>query len=97
MAKPAHLGNPSTPSASNTLFGAALKTGEVVIANDPANDSRSGGIPPGHPPLNAFLGIPLYAGNRMVGLAGIANRADGYDVALIESLTPFTSASFAAV
>lgn len=75
----------------DTLFGAALKTGEPVIANDPASDSRSGGIPKGHPPLTAFLGIPLYAGKRMVGLVGIANRAGGYDAELIESLKPFTS------
>jgi diguanylate cyclase (GGDEF)-like protein/PAS domain S-box-containing protein len=74
----------------DTLFGAALQTGEAVIANDPATDSRSGGLPPGHPPLNAFLGIPLFAGKRMVGLAGIANRAGGYDAALIEALKPFT-------
>jgi diguanylate cyclase (GGDEF)-like protein/PAS domain S-box-containing protein len=75
----------------DTLFGAALKTGETVIANDPESDSRSGGIPEGHPPLDAFLGIPLYAGRRMVGLAGIANRASGYDTELVESLKPFTS------
>jgi len=75
----------------DTLFGAALKTGEAVIANDPANDSRAGGIPPGHPPLKAFLGIPLYAGTQMVGLAGIANRPAGYDGALIESFKPFTA------
>lgn len=75
----------------DTLFGAALNTGEAVIANDPVNDSRSGGIPPGHPPLDAFLGIPLYAGKRLVGLVGIANRPAGYDEELIEWLKPFTS------
>jgi len=75
----------------DTLFGSALRTGEPVIANDPANDSRSGGIPPGHPALNAFMAIPLYAGRRMVGLAGVANRADGYDTGLIDSLNPFSS------
>ncbi len=74
-----------------TLFGAALKTGEPVIANDPANDSRAGGIPPGHPPLKAFLGIPMYAGSQLVGLAGIANRPGGYDTGLIKSLEPFTT------
>jgi diguanylate cyclase (GGDEF)-like protein/PAS domain S-box-containing protein len=74
-----------------SLFGAALKTGEPVIANDPANDSRSGGTPPGHPPLNAFLGIPLYAGKEMVGMAGIANRTGGYDARLVESLSAFSS------
>jgi diguanylate cyclase (GGDEF)-like protein/PAS domain S-box-containing protein len=75
----------------DTLFGAAMKTGEPVIANDPANDHRSGGIPPGHPPLNAFLGLPLFAGDRMVGMAGIANREEGYDGELVQALTPFSS------
>ena len=75
----------------NTLFGAALKSGEPVIANDPANDSRSGGLPPGHPPLNSFLGLPLFVGQHIVGLAGIANRVSGYDADLIDALRPFTS------
>jgi diguanylate cyclase (GGDEF)-like protein/PAS domain S-box-containing protein len=75
----------------DTLFGAAMKTGEPVIANDPASDHRSGGTPPGHPPLNAFMGLPLYAGDRMVGLAGIANREEGYDEELVQALIPFTS------
>jgi diguanylate cyclase (GGDEF)-like protein/PAS domain S-box-containing protein len=75
----------------DTLFGAALKSGEIVIANDPKNDSRSGGLPPGHPPLDTFLGIPLYASERMVGLVGVANRADGYNDRLVTSLTPFTN------
>lgn len=73
----------------DTLFGAALRTGEPVIANDPASVARSGGLPPGHPPLNAFLGIPLYAGRQLVGMAGIANRDGGYDARLIESFAPF--------
>ncbi len=73
----------------NTLFGAAMRTGAPVIANSPATDDRRGGIPPGHPPLNSFLGLPLYAAEQMVGLAGVANRAEGYGEDLIESLTPF--------
>jgi PAS domain S-box-containing protein len=62
----------------NTLFGTALKTGQVVIANDPAQDPRSGGIPKGHPPLNAFMGLPLFFDQKMVGMLGIANKAGGY-------------------
>lgn len=75
----------------DTLFGAALKTGELVISNDPANDSRSGGIPPGHPSMSSFMAVPLYAGSRMVGMAGVANRVGGYDAQLAESLTPFNA------
>jgi len=66
-----------------------VRTGRPVIANDPANDERRGGLPPGHPSLDSFLGLPLFAGDRLVGMAGIANRLDGYDQALVESLAPY--------
>src|SRR5512147_9572 len=51
-----------------TLFGAGLTTGKTVMANHPATDPRSGGLPPGHPPLNSFLGIPIYHGGELVGM-----------------------------
>ena len=71
-----------------TLFGHVLTTGEVVVANDPANHPHSGGIPPGHPPLNAFLGLPFRSAGQMVGMVGLANRPGGYDQALIDQLEP---------
>ena len=71
-----------------TLFGRVMTTGEPVIANDPYNDPRRGGLPPGHPPLNAFLGAPIKVGGQLVGMIGIANRKDGYDEALIEEIEP---------
>ena len=74
-----------------TLFGAAVTTGDVVIANDPATDPRSGGLPPGHPALNAFLGIPFHRGKKVIGMFGIANRVEGYDQALVEFLRPVTT------
>jgi PAS domain S-box-containing protein len=72
----------------DTLFGVSLRTGETVISNDPANDPRSGGRPEGHPPLDSYLGLPVTAGNRMVGLIGLANRSGGYDQALVEYPDP---------
>ena len=74
----------------NSLFGAVLTTGEAVIANDPANDPRRAGLPPGHPPLTAFLGIPLYTGERMVGMVGLANREGGYTEDILDELQPVT-------
>ena len=71
-----------------TLFGAALTTGKTVTANHPATDPRSGGLPPGHPPLNSFLGIPIYHGGELVGMIGLANRPGGYDQAVEEYLQP---------
>ncbi|MGB0678348.1 MAG: PAS domain S-box protein, partial [Polyangiales bacterium] len=75
----------------DTLFGAAIVSGKPVIANDPKRDPRSGGLPKGHPSLDAFFGLPLYSGETMVGVVGVANRPQGYDEALLEFLRPFSA------
>ncbi|MFM7060867.1 MAG: GAF domain-containing protein, partial [Actinomycetes bacterium] len=80
-----------------TLFGRCLATGEVVIANDAPHDPRAGGVPSGHPPLNAFLGVPLRHGDSFIGMFGIANRPEGYDEDLLARLEPLTSAVGAVV
>jgi PAS domain S-box-containing protein len=75
----------------NTLFGHVLTSGRPVLSNDPAHDPRRGGVPPGHPPLESFMGLPLFRGERLVGMAAVANRPDGYDETLVEHLQPFTA------
>ena len=75
----------------NTLFGEVLKTGESVIANDPVNDPRAGGLPPGHPAMHSFMGLPFSFNGRMVGMIGVANNPAGYSVELVDWLTPFLS------
>ena len=62
----------------DNLFGHALRTGEVVMANDPATDPRSGGVPDGHPPLRCFLGMPIVQAGAAIGIIGVANRPGGY-------------------
>ncbi|MFC1619680.1 PAS domain S-box protein [Candidatus Neomarinimicrobiota bacterium] len=71
-----------------TLFGTAITSGKAVIANDPEKDPRAGGLPEGHPPLRAFMGIPIISDSKMVGLCGIANRPNGYDDECLEYLRP---------
>lgn len=72
----------------NTLFGAVLTSGEPVISNDPLNDALSQGLTAGHPPLRTFLGIPFSYGNRLIGLACLANRPGGYSQDQLEELAP---------
>lgn len=72
-----------------TLFGHVIKTGEPVISNEPGNDSRASGIPKGHPPLDAFLGLPFHHRDTLIGMVGIANRPGGYDSEMVETLGPF--------
>jgi len=77
----------------NTLFGYVLSSGKSIVSNDPARDPRGGGLPKGHPPLLAFLGLPLYLDNQMVGMVGMANRPGGYEESVIEYLQPFLTVS----
>ena len=77
---------------NETLFGSVLKSGEPVITNAPMSDPRSGGVPKGHPMLKSFLGVPLYVGEDMIGMVGLANREDGYDIELLTALDPVISA-----
>jgi diguanylate cyclase (GGDEF)-like protein len=74
----------------DTLY--TVSFGEVVIANDLANHPNSKGLSEGQLSLDAFLGVPLKRGDRIVGCVGLANRQDGYDVALVERLAPLWSA-----
>jgi len=72
----------------DTLFGRVIVSGEPLISNDPRNDPRRGSLPEEHPPLNAFLGLPLFSGDTMIGMVGLANRPVGYDENLIRFLQP---------
>lgn len=85
----------------NTLFGYTMRTGEVVISNDPANDPHRGGLPKGHPALNHYLGIPIKdKSNVMIGMMGIANKPGGYseeDLKFLEPMISLTAAFISAV
>jgi DNA-binding CsgD family transcriptional regulator/GAF domain-containing protein len=72
----------------DTLFGRVMTSGIAVIANDAPNDPRRGGLPEGHPPLDCFLGIPVYNGPELVGMIGLGNRPNGYSLELIDFLRP---------
>nr|WP_162329387.1 GAF domain-containing protein [Synechocystis sp. CACIAM 05] len=72
-----------------TLFGVVILTGKPLIANDAPNEPRRGGVPPGHPPLNSFLGMPFFKGEELIGMVGIANRPGGYTEEIIRQLEAF--------
>lgn len=77
----------------DTLFGWGLRDGgRLVIANDTGGDPRTSGRPGGHPPLDSYLGMPVYHGPEMVAQFGVANRRGGYDEALVAELEPFAVA-----
>jgi PAS domain S-box-containing protein len=69
----------------NNLLAQAMDAGAAVFSNDQAHD------PQDHQPMNAAMVIPIYYGDKLVGLYGMMNRSGGYDTRLAEFLQPFTS------
>ena len=72
-----------------SLFGQVLVTGKPVIANEPASDPRAGGLPPGHPAMRSFMGLPFFFNGKMVGMIGVANHPKGYTDEMVDWLAPF--------
>jgi signal transduction histidine kinase len=81
----------------DTLFGVTLRTGEVVIANDPVHDPRAGGLPPGHPPLVAYLGMPIVRDSGLIGMVGLAGRVGGFHDDDVVALQPLVVAAGALI
>ena len=75
----------------DNLAGAPVLTGKPIIANTPPHDPRSRGTPQGHPPIRAFMGLPLCFGGQVIGVAGVANRPGGYSPQIAEFLEPFVA------
>jgi diguanylate cyclase (GGDEF)-like protein len=72
----------------DSLFGVTVATGDLVVSDEPATDPRRCGLPPGHPPLKAYIGLPLNDASGAIGMVGLANRAGGYDAGLEAELRP---------
>ena len=78
----------------DSLWGAAIRSGNAVIANNPETDTRRGGYPKeqGHPRLDTFLALPIKSpSGTILGVMGVANRPGGYQSEDVEFLSPFTS------
>ncbi|RPH87312.1 MAG: diguanylate cyclase, partial [Desulfobacteraceae bacterium] len=62
------------------IWGKVLQDGKSVITNKPDGHPDRVGLPPGHPALFAFLGVPLTYDGRVAGMIALANKSGGYDL-----------------
>ncbi|MEN6336328.1 MAG: response regulator [Phycisphaerales bacterium] len=73
------------------IYGRVLADGTSLIVNDPAAHPDRIGLPEGHPPLTAFLGVSLFREDKVVGMIAVGNREDGYrieDQEALEAIAP---------
>ena len=73
------------------LLAQSVREAKAVVANDPASHPNAAGVPEGHPPLTAYLGVPLTLREKTIGLLGLGNKPGGYtpeDLRTAENLAP---------
>jgi len=81
---------PSQFREFNSLIGNVFDQGEVIICNQPMNDIRLQSFDSKNIPFNNFLGIPIYYGDDLVGMYGLADSEQPFSSQSIEFLQPFT-------
>ena len=59
------------------LLGAVIREGRTIRAPDIAADPRSAGLPPSHPPMTSFLGVPLRVGQQVFGNFYLTDKQGG--------------------
>ncbi len=71
------------------LWGWVLEHRQALLTNNPTDDPRSSGVPPGHIPIQRFLAVPALINNTLVGQVALANSDRDYseqDLELAEQL-----------
>jgi two-component system, NarL family, sensor histidine kinase DevS len=56
------------------LLGAIINERKTICIPNIGDDPRSVGFPPGHPPMDSFLGVPIVAGGEMLGNLYLTNK-----------------------
>ena len=60
------------------LYGHVVNSAKGFFTNDPQLYPCSIGVPPVHPSLMSFLGVPLIQDGKPIGVLAVANREGGY-------------------
>lgn len=80
------ISDPAIGFAVREIYGKVILDAKGFYTNDPASRPDGISLPEGHPPLNAFLGVPLIRAEKVIGMIGVGNRENGYGPRELESL-----------
>ena len=73
------------------IFARAVLENRPVRSLDALTDEHRVGQPRGHPPVGAFLGVPLCLQGTPIGMIGVANRLTPYTVEHEHLLTTYAA------
>jgi signal transduction histidine kinase len=74
------------PPEGKGLLGALIQDAQPIRVRNLADDPRSAGLPPGHPAMSSFLGVPIRVRDEVFGNLYLAERAGGEFTAEDEEL-----------
>ncbi len=81
------------------LLGAVIAEGQPIRLEHLADDPRSSGFPPHHPPMSSFLGVPIHVGDTVFGNLYLTEHAGGpfddIDEAIIAALAAMAGTAIA--
>jgi hypothetical protein len=62
-----------------SVFGIVITEERPYFSNDVEHDPLSVGMPPDHPQVRTFLGVPLRVGDKVIGRVEVCNKPEGFD------------------
>lgn len=70
------------------IWGEAVRQRRPILINDfPGCNPLKKGYPPGHVELFSYLTIPVFSGERIVAVIGVANKGGAYDETDVRQLS----------
>jgi two-component system, NarL family, sensor histidine kinase DevS len=87
---PSERARVGAPPVGRGLLGLIIREGRSYRIRDIATHPDSAGLPPNHPPMHSFLGVPIRVGTQTVGNLYLTEKAGGggfsaIDERLVES------------
>ncbi|NMO89440.1 GAF domain-containing protein [Actinomycetospora sp. TBRC 11914] len=81
------------PPTGHGLLGELIRHPVPLRLDDLRNHPASVGVPPGHPPMGSFLGVPVRVGTRAVGNLYLTDKRGGSFTAADEEVTTSLAAA----
>ncbi len=85
------------PPIGRGLIGALQKDRKTIRVPEIADDERSVGWPRNHPPMRSFLGVPILAGDRLLGQIYLTDKQRYHEFTEDDERVIETLAAYAAV